>query len=528
MDEKGYIILYNERGETLEMTKNYQIPPDVADYIIFREGDYVLAKNGRTGKIEFKDDSIQDLVDTLMQLIDGSKAILFLGDFDNIGTIEISKDNITAVFTGTLKPATDFSGKDIGGYNAVIAITGNNVKVYGGAIDGSVLTEGVAQKVGVLIYNAKNVCLRGLKVSNMPGMGIKAWGDYSYSDITDYSTWELGNENIFIDKCVSVNNRTDADATIHKGFGIEVRGKNVWVTNCVVMDNEESNIRTDRALYAHLIDNKVGYVNTYQKGENFDIYISNRVDIKHNHIESPLISAGVNLYAYCDEIHIENNTFDKCRVAMYEVTIGNTTYDSFGTIVIRNNTFNLDGTDGLIVKNYWLTDETPLHFDKLVIEGNIFESGRVGLDVSWVGGGSVYIRRNVIRNAEWEFIRLSNDAIDYLEIVENTFNKNGSVGIRIDTSSTIANGVIANNKFRDLGSTKAVTVPSGSTVVIGVNYFADTDQDIMYDVAGNVLDTVVIPTHQPTAPKAGTMYFDPSTGELYVYDGSAWKKVTLT
>jgi len=37
-----------------------------------------------------------------------------------------------------------------------------------------------------------------------------------------------------------------------------------------------------------------------------------------------------------------------------------------------------------------------------------------------------------------------------------------------------------------------------------------------------------IPTSQPSNPVAGSMYFDPSTGKLYVYDGSTWKSVTLT
>ena len=37
-----------------------------------------------------------------------------------------------------------------------------------------------------------------------------------------------------------------------------------------------------------------------------------------------------------------------------------------------------------------------------------------------------------------------------------------------------------------------------------------------------------LPTSRPANPVAGSMYFDPSTGKLYVYDGSTWKSVTLT
>ena len=36
------------------------------------------------------------------------------------------------------------------------------------------------------------------------------------------------------------------------------------------------------------------------------------------------------------------------------------------------------------------------------------------------------------------------------------------------------------------------------------------------------------PTSAPASPQTGDAYFDPSTGTLYIYDGSAWKSVSLT
>jgi len=41
-------------------------------------------------------------------------------------------------------------------------------------------------------------------------------------------------------------------------------------------------------------------------------------------------------------------------------------------------------------------------------------------------------------------------------------------------------------------------------------------------------DHIVIPTSAPGSPESGSMYFDPSTGTLYIYDGSTWKSVSLT
>jgi hypothetical protein len=39
---------------------------------------------------------------------------------------------------------------------------------------------------------------------------------------------------------------------------------------------------------------------------------------------------------------------------------------------------------------------------------------------------------------------------------------------------------------------------------------------------------MAVPTSAPPNPVAGSLYFDPSAGKLYVYDGTVWKSVTLT
>jgi len=69
MDEKGYIMLLNEKGETIEMTKNYQIPPDALDYIIFKKGDRVKAKNCDTERYEFKGEAGVDDAEVVNNVI---------------------------------------------------------------------------------------------------------------------------------------------------------------------------------------------------------------------------------------------------------------------------------------------------------------------------------------------------------------------------------------------------------------------------------------------------------------------------
>ena len=96
MDEKGYIMLLNEKGETIEMTKNYQIPPDGFDYTIFKDGDIVKAKNGRTGVIEFKDtDEASVIQNAINALVNGGKIVLDAGTWEINKKIKVYGKNIT-------------------------------------------------------------------------------------------------------------------------------------------------------------------------------------------------------------------------------------------------------------------------------------------------------------------------------------------------------------------------------------------------------------------------------------------------
>ncbi|RLF64172.1 MAG: hypothetical protein DRN30_05710, partial [Thermoplasmata archaeon] len=52
-------------------------PTEAYDYIIFKDGDYVLAKNGRTGKIEFKD---MDAVAVINNVLDSNTAIKIVSE----------------------------------------------------------------------------------------------------------------------------------------------------------------------------------------------------------------------------------------------------------------------------------------------------------------------------------------------------------------------------------------------------------------------------------------------------------------
>jgi len=111
-EEKGYIRLVNARGETIGMTKEWQIPPDATDYVIFRYGDKIKAKNGRTGEVEFKDSDFytvfQNVINTAQA---GSTVFIAPGYYELSNTITITKwlhiigagreNGVTIKYTGT-------------------------------------------------------------------------------------------------------------------------------------------------------------------------------------------------------------------------------------------------------------------------------------------------------------------------------------------------------------------------------------------------------------------------------------------
>jgi len=45
--------------------------------------------------------------------------------------------------------------------------------------------------------------------------------------------------------------------------------------------------------------------------------------------------------------------------------------------------------------------------------------------------------------------------------------------------------------------------------------------------SAKISTNLVMPTSRPPSPEPGSAYFDPSTSRLYIYDGTAWKSVSL-
>jgi len=92
---KEYVNLYDAHGRSLGATNEWQRVPDAFDYIIFTDGDVVKAKNGRTGKIEFKDSEIASVLQSIHDTSDGNISIFITPDTYVFNKpVLITKDNI--------------------------------------------------------------------------------------------------------------------------------------------------------------------------------------------------------------------------------------------------------------------------------------------------------------------------------------------------------------------------------------------------------------------------------------------------
>jgi len=196
MDEKGYVMLLNEKGETIEMTKNYQIPPDAYDYIIFKDGDVVKAKNGKSGRVEFQDRDASVVWNKVLSLLDDASGNS-LGIVDGSGelyelTQSISIGSRTIIMNAKFKIVDNAN---------ITAIKSKNFDSLTGQNKWFVDTDGVPWGFGLI-----NIVVDGNRAKNTAGSGIKLYGKgYIVKHVRIYDTVEYG----FYSECGDVAGQHD-------------------------------------------------------------------------------------------------------------------------------------------------------------------------------------------------------------------------------------------------------------------------------------------------------------------------------
>jgi len=196
---KEYVNLYDVHGRSLGATNEWQRVPDAFDYIIYKWGSLVKAKNNEVGKVEFKDIDaatvIQSPLDALYDI--GGTIYIAKGVYEITSTLKIHH-NINLIGAGR----GDFDGEPKG---TVLKLADNaNTDLIQQALP-----------TGNAFFTIANMTLNGNSANNTSGKGI---------NLENCILAEIRN--------IQIRNFPDMPLRIYGGTTVTVR--DVHVTSCPV------------------------------------------------------------------------------------------------------------------------------------------------------------------------------------------------------------------------------------------------------------------------------------------------------
>ena len=246
---KEYVNLYDAHGRSLGATNEWQRVPDAYDYIIFKDGDIIKAKNGRTGKIEFKGTFLSTVVGNVFQALSAGRSnkakVAFIGEFEVDDTISLVS-NLSLDLRGAY-----FKLKDNANVNMFKAVSVSNVELIGGILDGNKAnqdpTEVQWKKRGILIDSSSDVVIKDMliKDATRDGIAIHASSDVKLENVVvkdagfqgfavRYNSHDIEFSNCLAEGCNSL------------GFDVG-ESYNVKMYNCTARNNGQHGIASDWA-----------------------------------------------------------------------------------------------------------------------------------------------------------------------------------------------------------------------------------------------------------------------------------------
>lgn len=465
--QAGYRINYNNVGADWEV--NISEPHNTADYIIFgtdNDNDGVIDEVFAKNGRTGKIDFIGSNASAVIQ-----RAI---DELTSGGTIAIVSDlhigstieipNDNIIFTGS---ATLYS--DITTYDDIISITGSNVKII------NLTFANHQQGAGINIHpGASNV-------------------EVAHCVFKDFGT-----------------NETGSATPVYVGQGSGSYGEKVFIH-----DNYFTNVHTDACVgtsgkdiyvYSNIFDS----VQLLANG-NYPINVVIKNNIARN------LNAGINI-SNATLLTIEGNTLIDITKPFASQTgtaplkISDSSYVTIsGNIIVNNMGTNYDG---IYIENS----------SNVVITKNVIRS--IDRDaVELISCSTVTVRENTFYSIDNRTIYA--DANTSSVVIEDNDSYSPRFGIEVAGNDIL----IRNNTILNaLGDAVIVdTGASGISILENNVNKAITDNTGTATIRSNIgYDNHSIPSNAPPNPVVGSMYFDPSTGTLYVYDGSAWKSVALS
>jgi len=356
-------------------------PTEAYDYIIFNDGDYVLAKNGRTGKIEFEDTDATSVMWSVGDALnDGGKIYLSKGTYLIREPVVFTDKKIVVTGAGKdmtkLKAIENYALDDerrgvISGTYLIIkdlTIDCNNMFAVGTGLLRSSAERLVVENVKVLNYTDY-----GISFDHYQGVGYldhviirdtEIVGDGNNEAILGTYTKRLILDNIYIEA-----NKPMWLADIHtifakrvnakiKNWGLTFRGRRIYVDDIYVeraTDTTKKELLIFQSNFAHSEE----YSNTVIEAGK--IIVVNPYSDVEAHLE---------IQPYSDTCYIEEAVFDQIILdgAILNLSAGNDTHSKVerlyaSTLITKNVNFGL--INGIRVVNV----DTHLVVGKAYVKG---------------------------------------------------------------------------------------------------------------------------------------------------------------
>ena len=107
----------------------------------------------------------------------------------------------------------------------------------------------------------------------------------------------------------------------------------------------------------------------------------------------------------------------------------------------------------------------------------------------------------------------------------------GSYTITIGTGSHAGGEfTIASGSYQTVFGSYNIQNNTSSKFTVGIGSSTTRKDGFTVDVDANLSGSIMIPTNtgNPSSPKTGSMYFNPSTNLLYIYNGTAWRSSSFS
>jgi len=475
-----YVRRYDKSGRAVDY-EPFNRPYNAFDYIIFKDGNVVKVKNGRTGKIDFKDtDATVVIHNAIDALVNGGRILIKAGEYNIIYSISLGgKSNIT--IEGEGKGVTILkASEDILNIFRQVDNGISNVKFRNMTVDGNDLANIVMYFQG----NAKNVAIENCEVKNS-ATGFVVFFDtalgtndtiilkgntFKYS-ANGYDIVGGGGSNFYVINNTFINDETRGG----EGFAL-ANGKNIWV-----LFNKFITTSTGLGFNGNGVHNEGDdNANWFIVGNYFYQYDGHPI-----HLDGTTTNAIV-AYNIIDATPV----FDNSKPAAGDIYVDGVT--------------NLKVIGNVIIKSSW-AGLSLYDVENTEVVGNIF------IDASWANHGYTALDGNTYQDGAIMLYQKDSPATSKRNVIiaDNIIAQidgTSTAGILVDSDWNDV--IIENNKFYNLASYDIKLIDESKAYADQYTY-------------------TTLPTSFPIKYKP-VYYYDGTYYYLAVWDGSTWRKVQLS